>query len=236
MKSSLSMIAPLRNDAGRVSILLTQLLDVLPELTPRWNLVLVDDGSTDETPELLAELASAYPQVAILHNTLPEGDVACFRRGALRTRGEVLLFRASDCDLDVTGLHKMWKRASSHPLVIARAEDDGARGRFALAAKKRQRAVASGPALQMIERRVLVPWLAAREEQDLQSYLQSRRIPRHEVEMRRCGANWWSSTAARGHASGSRAFQPQHCDRGEAAGQLKRPNYLLRLKAFALGE
>ena len=39
-----------------------------------------------------------------------------------------------------------------------------------------------------------------------------------------------------GAVAAANRFVPQHCDAGDEAGQPKRPNYLLRLKAFALGE
>ena len=76
------MILPLRNDADRVSLIFSQALEILPELTPRWQLVLFDDGSTDDTGEILAELVRAYPQATIIHNSTAAGDNACFRRAA----------------------------------------------------------------------------------------------------------------------------------------------------------
>src|SRR5690348_9497241 len=69
LKPSLCMILPLRNDADRVSLIFTQALEILPELTPRWNLVLFDDGSTDATGESLAELVRAYPQATVIHHS-----------------------------------------------------------------------------------------------------------------------------------------------------------------------
>ncbi len=222
------MILPLRNDADRVSLVVAQALEILPELTPRWKLVLVDDGSTDATGEILAELARTYPQTTIIHNSTPTGDNACFRGGARMTDTDFVLLRSSDCDLDLTGLHKMWKRAAAHPLVVARVHGDAARGRFARAARKKEHGLAAGPALQLIERRALGPWLAGKE-QDLQGYLHARRYPQHEVELRRCHAS------ARLLAAAAR-FQPQHCDAGDSSGRPKRPNYLLRLKTFAMGE
>jgi hypothetical protein len=232
LKPSLCMIMPLRNDADRVSLVFSQALEILPELTPRWKLVLFDDGSTDETGEILAELARAYPQVTVHHNSAAIGDNACFRHAVRFTDSDVVLLRSSECDLDLTNLHKMWKRAASHPLIVARSHGDASRGRFSLAVRKKERGVATGPALQLIERRALGPWVAGKE-QDLQGYLHARRYPQHEVELRRCDSAW---LPAAGSAATASRFLPQHCDSGDVTGQPKRPNYLLRLKAFALGE
>ena len=234
LKPSLSMILPLRNDAGRLSLLFAQALDVLPELTPQWNLVLLDDGSSDATPEILDELARPYPQVSVIHNSVSEGDAACFRRSAQSTHGDLLLLRSSDCDLDLTGLDKMWKRAASHPLVVAPRMPTAVAREWRSARGEQRAAARTGPAIGAAAR--LGPWLAARGDQDLQAYLQAKRYPQHEVELRR----WDTSTVATQNqmigASASAQFLPQHCDSGDASGKPKRPNYLLRLKAFALGE
>jgi glycosyltransferase involved in cell wall biosynthesis len=231
LKSSLTMIVPVRNDAGSLTHIFSHALEILPELTPRWNLVLIDDGSSDATPEVLADLARNYPQVSVLHHSVSKGDSACFRRGALVTHSDLLLMRASDCDLDLTGMQKMWKRAASHPLVVARSHGEDARDRIALGGRRKPRATARGPGLQLIQRRALSAWLAGHEDHDLQGYLQAKRYPQHEVELRRWDMAWLPAQRLN-----STVFVPQHCDRGETAGRPKRPNYLLRLKAFALGE
>ena len=41
---------------------LNLLLEVLPELTPRWDVLVMDNGSTDATVEVAHELVGRYPQ------------------------------------------------------------------------------------------------------------------------------------------------------------------------------
>ena len=102
---------------------------MLPELTPRWELLIVDDGSTDATPEVIQELIRPYPQADVIHHSAERGDTACFRAGMQRMRSDVLLLRAESCDLDLAGLDKMWKKISSHDLIVARSHGDAAPGR-----------------------------------------------------------------------------------------------------------
>ena len=90
----------------------------------------------------------------------------------------------------------------------------------------------------MIRRRALEDWAAGHGGQDLQAFLAAKGYRQHEVELRR---SWNAAMVPRrlpdpSLKDNSARLQPQHCDRGEEAGRPKRPNYLLRLKAFALGE
>jgi hypothetical protein len=238
LKPSLSMIVPIHNGASTLSSLLAQAVEILPELAVEWDLLVVDDGSTDASPEVLAELTKIYPQVRVLHLSEPQGDNVCFHMGARCTRGDILLLRASDCDLGLAGLHKMWKRGATHDLVVARSAGDSALGRAPATARRKAKPAGASPALQMVRRRAVDGWLMGRDGHDLQAYLAAKRYPQHEVELRPA-----SSAIAPPHrlpapmGRKNRAQQlPQHCDAGEPAGGPKRPNYLLRLKAFALGE
>jgi len=228
------MILPIHNGAATVASVMAHVLEILPELTPRWDLQIIDDGSTDSTSEILAELVRTFPQVSVIHHSVRQGDAACFRAAARRSRGDILLFRSSDCDLDIAGLHKMWKRLSSHDLIVARSHADSAVGRMPAAFRRSTSAAGvRGPALQMIRRRALEGWLTSRSDQDLQAYLAAKRYPQLEVELRHAPFNALASTLRQG---GTATVLPQHCDRGDSAGRPKRPNYLLRIKAFALGE
>ena len=98
---------------------------MLPELTPRWNLVLLDDGSSDATPEILEELARPYPQVSVIHNSVSEGDGACFRRGA-EQQGR---FAAVACERLRSGSHG--------PRQDVETGDFASLGRGALARRRR---------------------------------------------------------------------------------------------------
>jgi hypothetical protein len=184
-------------------------------------------------------LIRPYPQVALIHHSARRGETACFHDGTRRTRGDLLLFRAEDCELDMAGIDAMWKQATDHDLVVARAAGDAAPGRRrALSLRRPATSTVGRPALQLIRRRAIKEWAAESEEQDLQTYLARKGYPQYEIELRR--AQLPSLPQARlatsqPHPTGTRML-PQHCDTGQSAGQPKRPNYLLRLKEFALGE
>ncbi|MEO9102994.1 MAG: glycosyltransferase, partial [Burkholderiaceae bacterium] len=53
--SSLSCVIPCRNEAANLALLLPRLRAVLGQLSPEWEIVLVDDGSVDDTAMQLAD-------------------------------------------------------------------------------------------------------------------------------------------------------------------------------------
>jgi chlorobactene glucosyltransferase len=95
-----SVIVPARNEerniVGCVESLLTQTY-------PKFEVIVVDDGSTDETPALLARLARenrSGHELRIVHvNTLPAGWAGkphALHVGTVEARGEWLLFTDAD--------------------------------------------------------------------------------------------------------------------------------------------
>ena len=95
-----SVIAPARDEADTIeAAVATRLRDDYPNL----EIILVDDRSTDGTPEIVDELAARDPRVKALHiKQLPEGWIGkqhAMQKGAETATGEWLLF--SDADIHI---------------------------------------------------------------------------------------------------------------------------------------
>lgn len=63
-----------------------------------FEIVFVDNGSTDETPTLLARLATAHSRVRVLRNSTNLGFAAACNQGAQAARGRDLLFLNNDTE------------------------------------------------------------------------------------------------------------------------------------------
>jgi glycosyltransferase involved in cell wall biosynthesis len=94
----LSVVMPLYNEAPRIAANVEQTLGVLRMLGP-FELILVDDGSTDDSPGEIARLAHQFPG-EVVPLTMPHaGKGEALRRGAQLARGTFVVFIDADLDL-----------------------------------------------------------------------------------------------------------------------------------------
>ncbi len=94
-----SLIVPAFNEAHRIGRTLTDVLDYLREVSPKSELIVVDDGSTDATPAIVQEVfgRSDYSNARLIREPRNHGKGAAVRRGLFAATQAVALF--SDADL-----------------------------------------------------------------------------------------------------------------------------------------
>ena len=63
------------------------------DLSERFELLIIDDGSSDATNEVGQELSRHYPQVRMLRHDKPMGEEAALRSGLAQSRGDVVFVR-----------------------------------------------------------------------------------------------------------------------------------------------
>ena len=85
----LSVVAPMHNEEETVDAFYERVRTALDELGP-FEVVIVDDGSTDSTPELLDRLASSDPRVAVVHLSRSFGHQAALTAGLEHARGNAI--------------------------------------------------------------------------------------------------------------------------------------------------
>jgi glycosyltransferase involved in cell wall biosynthesis len=120
----LSVVAPAHNEEDNLRPLATQIIAALQPLGVQYEIVIVDDGSTDSTPDILRELMRQHRHVRAIRmsNTPPgrgHGQSAAFHAGFRASRGAIIAVLDADLQNDPADIPAMLEimRASKADMV-----------------------------------------------------------------------------------------------------------------------
>src|SRR5690606_35363082 len=102
MKPTLSFVIPFLNEEATVQELFRQIsatVRALPD-APSFEVIFVDDGSTDESAARVEELAASHPEVILLQLRGNFGKSAALAAGFERARGEIVFTMDADLQDD----------------------------------------------------------------------------------------------------------------------------------------
>lgn len=109
----LSVVVPVYNEAECVGPLCAALWPVLSALGGSFEVILVDDGSTDRTPELLAEEKKKRPELRVIRLIENGGQSAAMACGFDHARGEVVVTLDADLQNDPADIPALLARIDS---------------------------------------------------------------------------------------------------------------------------
>jgi glycosyltransferase involved in cell wall biosynthesis len=121
LNDSLSIIVPVRNAEASLAAHLARLLDLLPDLTDRFEIVVVDDASADHTVELARDLAREYPQVRLIRHNEFKGKEAAVKTGLQWAEGQTVFVQEDPTATSPTDLRRLWSLRHDSDVVMARA-------------------------------------------------------------------------------------------------------------------
>jgi glycosyltransferase involved in cell wall biosynthesis len=97
---SITAFFPAYNDGGTIVDMVITALQTLQQITPDYEVVVVDDGSTDHTARELDELARRNPRVRVIHHPRNRGYGAALRTGFANARKEWVFYTDGDGQYD----------------------------------------------------------------------------------------------------------------------------------------
>lgn len=121
----LSVVIPAYNEALRIGGTLEKVRQYLETRGYACELIVVDDGSRDDLPDILADYCDHHPETRVLRNEPNRGKGYSVRRGVLEARGEFVLFTDADLSAPIEETNKLLA-------AIVREQADAAVGSRAL--------------------------------------------------------------------------------------------------------
>ena len=125
----LSVVIPVYNEAKIVSSAAAELCQSLEDRGLDYELVFAENGSTDQTPRILQQLAESNPRIRWLHFPQPNYGGA-LKQGILQARGEIVVCDEIDlCDLVFYDQALPMLRARTADMVVGSKAAKGASDR-----------------------------------------------------------------------------------------------------------
>jgi len=103
----LSVVIPAYNEALRIGSTLDKVRQYLETRNFPCELIVVDDGSRDDMPELLADYCARHPATVVLRNEPNRGKGYSVRRGLFEARGKFVLFTDADLSAPIEEANKL---------------------------------------------------------------------------------------------------------------------------------
>jgi glycosyltransferase involved in cell wall biosynthesis len=106
-RPQISVILPAYNEAENLPLVVTELAEVLRQRFSRWEIIVVDDGSTDGTRDVLERLGTDLPQLRTIRQRRNFGKSEALRSGFDAVDGDLVALMDADGQDDPGELDKL---------------------------------------------------------------------------------------------------------------------------------
>jgi glycosyltransferase involved in cell wall biosynthesis len=108
--AGLSIFFPAYNDGGTIASLVLTARRAAQQLTSDFEIIIVNDGSADRTPEIADELAGTYPEVRVVHHPRNCGYGGALRSGFAAAQKDLIFYTDGDAQYDPAEMASLWRR------------------------------------------------------------------------------------------------------------------------------
>ncbi len=122
MTPLLSVFFPLHNEARHIKTLVNNASEVLNSLNISYEIILVNDGSTDNTRSIAKEICSQEPKVRLVSNYNNRGYGRALIKGFRAACGEHVFFTDGDNQFDLKELPLFLELAKDYDVVVGYRE------------------------------------------------------------------------------------------------------------------
>lgn len=104
----LTIFFPAYNDSGTIASLVIAAHRTAQRLTTDFEILIINDGSADDTAAIADELARTYPEVRAIHHAANRGYGGALRSGFGAASKELVFYTDGDGQYDPTELAALW--------------------------------------------------------------------------------------------------------------------------------
>lgn len=101
---SLSLVLPAHNEEDNIEIVVRRALATLPRYTADFEIIVVNDGSRDQTPRIIDRLADADDRIRPIHHPRNRGYGGALKSGFKASTNEYVMFMDADRQFDIADI------------------------------------------------------------------------------------------------------------------------------------
>ncbi len=123
----LSLVIPAYNEALRIGLTIQKTTDYLKSQRYAWEIIVVDDGSSDNTAEIASNAAGDWNSIQVVRIFPNRGKGHALKTGVLKTQGQYVGFMDADYKTDITCTSDALNKLNAGlDIVIGSRKADGA--------------------------------------------------------------------------------------------------------------
>ena len=118
MQEKISIVSPPYNEIDNIQILISNIQRVLEEITPNYEILVVDDNSPDGTGELVKQIAKNNEKTKLIQRSQRNGLGDAYKTGFQHTTGDIIFEMDADLSHDPTDIPKFLKALRTRDVVV----------------------------------------------------------------------------------------------------------------------
>jgi len=116
--AGLSVFFPAYNDSGTIASMVIRAVQAASELTPDYEVIVVNDGSSDATADVADELARKYSNVKVIHHEKNRGYGGALQTGIRSATKELIFYTDGDAQYDPAELALLWPHLTADADIV----------------------------------------------------------------------------------------------------------------------
>lgn len=118
----LSIFFPFWNEEENVGNVVRRAVPVVKEVADKWEIIIVDDGSSDNTFEIAKKISEEIPNVRVARHSPNRGYGAALKEGFANSRFDTIVFTDGDGQFDFSEVDRFIEKIDEFDIVIGYRE------------------------------------------------------------------------------------------------------------------
>lgn len=117
-REGISVIFPAYNEEANLEAVIKRTAAVMSGVTDDWEIIVVDDGSTDGTAEIIDSFRALGERFTAIHHPMNRGYGAALKSGIINAKKDLIFFCDSDLQFDIREIDKLLDWIDAYDIVI----------------------------------------------------------------------------------------------------------------------